>query len=114
MSTTSTTSAPRLLPRLRSRIASQERGWYLVAFVSALIVFASVIALVWFVLHAAWPALTFNGLKLFSRGSTNLDNQLGYAFNGYHRQPYYHLNALDGVAGTLLISFGALVIGVPF
>ena len=79
--------------------------------VFTLIVVAS-IAL--FVLIAGWPSFQANGLRWFTSGPDSLDTQLGWAFTGGpDGKPYHTMNAWSAIAGTLLTTFGALLVAFP-
>lgn len=86
--------------------------WVLQGIAGFTLVVVAAIAI--FVLIAGWPSFAHNGLRWFTAGKDSLDTQLGWAFaGGPDGKPYYEMNAWSAIAGTLLTTFGALLIAFP-
>jgi phosphate ABC transporter permease protein PstC len=80
----------------------------------ALLTLVVIAAVAVFVFIAGWPSFRANGLSWFTAGPIPLDRQLGYAFTGGpDGQPYTQLNAWPAIAGTIMSTFGALLIAFP-
>ncbi|HUX81951.1 MAG TPA: phosphate ABC transporter permease subunit PstC [Halothiobacillus sp.] len=76
----------------------------------------SLLVIVVFLLHAAWPAITFNGLGFLIHNSWNLGNMYAdpVMVRGQEVLPRADYGVLFLVVGTLLTSLIALILAVPF
>jgi phosphate transport system permease protein len=92
---------------------SQDRRAELVLGALACLVLAFIAGMVIFVFVKAWPSFSHNGLAWFGAGG-NVDQQLQDIFNSpANPDKYvYKLHAWPLLYGTLLITAGALLIGV--
>lgn len=75
----------------------------------------SLLLILAFLLHAAWPAITFNGFGFLVHNSWNLGNMYAdpVTIRGHEVLPRANYGVLFLVVGTLLSSLIALVLAVP-
>ncbi len=101
-----------ILARLRQPWSDRRAELTLGA--AAVVVCASVVAMVVFVAIRAWPTITHNGLGWLGPGG-NVDRQIEGMVSSSSHPPAsaYHVNAWPLVYGTLLTSAIALALALP-
>ncbi|HEY2632749.1 MAG TPA: ABC transporter permease subunit [Solirubrobacteraceae bacterium] len=101
-----------ILARLRQPWSDRRAEWTLGA--AAMVVCASVVAMVAFVTIRAWPTIAHNGIGWLGPGG-NVDRQIEGMVSSSSHPPAsaYHVNAWSLVYGTLLTSAIALALALP-
>jgi phosphate transport system permease protein len=79
----------------------------------ACVVLALIAGMIIFVFQKAWPSFSDNGLAWFFPGG-NVDDQLELIFRSPAENPDLHIRAWPLIWATVIITFGAVVIGVVF
>jgi phosphate transport system permease protein len=83
---------------------------------AALVSFAIIFLMLFFLIAYAYPAIRFNGLAFFSSPIWNIGNQYGSGVttrNGFSGPPGASFGALVFIYGSVVTALGTMVIAVP-